>query len=287
MKKNLQTKFSTRQYMLSRDFEIYYYKDYSLAKIENHTHNYYEFYFFLEGKVSMEIDGRAYPLKYGDVVLIPPGMKHHAIVRDKEIPYRRFVIRISREYCEQVCNISEAYAYLRDYVLEKGKYIYHNDRISFNAIQTKSFRLIEEIHANRFGKEAKIALCVNDLLLHLNRNVYEQNHLKTPREEDSLYEKLMNYIEENIEEELTLERLAKEFYVSKYYIAHIFKDNLGMSIHQYVMKKRLSACKDEILMGNKITEIYLRYGFKDYSSFFRAFKKEYGMSPKEFREIRN
>ena len=55
MRKNLYTKFSTRQYMLSRDFEIYYYGDPYDKKVESHSHRYYEFYFFLEGDVSMEI----------------------------------------------------------------------------------------------------------------------------------------------------------------------------------------------------------------------------------------
>lgn len=284
MKKNLQTKFSTRQYMLSRDFEIYYYKDQYLSKVKSHTHDYYEFYFFLEGDVAIEIGGKEYPLHYGDVVLIPPGIPHHAVIHDKEQPYRRFVFWITKEYCNQLMQLSQAYGYLMQHVQVAGNYIFHNDRISFNAIQTKVFRLIEEIHSSRFGKEAKVSLCVSDLVLHLNRMAYEQNNPKTPKEERSLYENLMDYIEEHLDEELTLDKLAGEFFVSKYHIAHIFKENLGMSIHQYIMKKRISASRDAILTGRKITEVYLMYGFKDYSSFFRAFKKEYGISPKEFRE---
>lgn len=73
MAKNLQTKFSTRQYMLSRDFEIYYYNEPASEKVSIHSHDYYEFYFFLEGDVSIWIEGEQYPLKYGDMVLIPPG----------------------------------------------------------------------------------------------------------------------------------------------------------------------------------------------------------------------
>ena len=80
MKKNLQTKFSTRQYMLSKDFEIYYYKDLPKSKLEDHSHNYYEFYFFLEGYVSIEIAGERRPLQYGDVVLFSPEVAHHAIM---------------------------------------------------------------------------------------------------------------------------------------------------------------------------------------------------------------
>ena len=66
MKKNLQTTFSTRQYMLSKDFEIYYYSDSHddnlRSKVRIHTHDYYEFYFFLEGNVSIQINDSEYPL---------------------------------------------------------------------------------------------------------------------------------------------------------------------------------------------------------------------------------
>ena len=72
MQKNLQTRFSTRQYMLSRDFELYYYNEHYTSKVDTHTHDYYEFYFFVEGDVSIEIEGQRYPLRYGDMVVIPP-----------------------------------------------------------------------------------------------------------------------------------------------------------------------------------------------------------------------
>ena len=101
----------------------------------------------------------------------------------------------------------------------------------------------------------------------------------------NLYQGLADYIEENLDGDLSLENLAKQFYVSKYHIAHVFKDSTGLSIHQYITKKRLSACRDAILGDVGISEVYPMFGFGDYSSFYRAFKKEYGISPKEFKDM--
>lgn len=284
MKKKLQSRFRSRQYMLSKDYEIYYYKDHDLSKVDSHAHNYYEFYFFLEGDVSMEIAGTVYPLQQGDVVLIPPGIFHHAVIHSTEIPYRRFVFWITEEYLSHMMEDSAVYGYLMQYVRTRGEYIFHNDRICFNGIQMKVFRLIEETKGERYGREAQISLCIRDLILHLNRLIYEKKHAKTCQEEQELYSALMEYIEDHLDEELSLEALAAEFFVSKYYIAHTFKDHIGIPIHQYIMKKRLDAVREALRSGQQAGGACMQYGFKDYSVFYKAFKKEYGMSPSQWKD---
>lgn len=166
----------------------------------------------------MHIGNKVYPLKHGDIILIPPGGHHHNINHNPNIPYRRFIFWISEEYYRQLHALSDDYGYIAMEALKQKQYIYHNDMISFNALQAKLFRLIEEIHSNRFGRTTKIALCVV-----------------------------------------------------------IFKENMGLSIHQYITKKRLTMCRDALLSDTNISKAFLLYGFKDYSSFYGAFKKEYGI----------
>ena len=271
--------------MLSQDFEIYYYNDHNLAQVNLHSHDYYEFYLFLEGDVSIQIGNEKYPVQYGDIMLVPPHFPHRPIIHSMKTPYRRFVFWISQEYCNHLLHISPDYAFLMQYVQVTKNYIFHNDQIAFNAVQSKIFRLIEEMQSDRFGRDAQITLCVNDLVLHLNRLLHEHINPKLRNEESPLYHQLTEYIENHLEDNLSLEKLAEEFFVSKYYIAHVFKDSLGMSIHQYITKKRLTLCKEAILGKMSIKETYQTFGFGDYSSFYRAFKKEYGISPKEFKDI--
>lgn len=285
MHKQLRTAFNKRQYMLSKDFEIYYYNDTMPTGVSTHTHDYYEFYFFVSGNVTIYIGGSPHPLKSGDMVLIPPKVPHYAHIRDFEVPYQRFVFWISQDYCRQLMSQCADYGYLLQRAAISKHYLYHYDILGFYALQSKIFRLLEEIHSERFGKSAQIALCVNDLVLYLNRTVYEAEHPSTPKETKNLYGSLLNYIEAHLEENLSLDRLASIFYVSKYHIAHLFKENLGLSLHQYILKKRLSLCRDAILGGTEINEAALLCGFGDYSSFYRAFKKEYGVSPREYKEL--
>ena len=285
MRKRLQTAFQPRQHMVSKDFELFYYENRTPLTVDLHTHDYYEFYFFLEGNVQMQIGDTCYPVRFGDIMLIPPHLPHRTIIDTQAAPYRRFVFWISQEYCNHLLQSSPDYAYLMQYVGTVKQYVFHTDLISFNSVQSKILRLLEEMRSQKFGKEAQISICVNDLILHLNRLAHEQNTPGQKNYDRVLYRQLMEYIEEHLEEDLSLEKIAAEFFVSKYHIAHVFKDNTGLSIHQFITKKRLDLCRDAIQSKMSITEAYQMFGFGDYSSFYRAFKKEYGISPKDFRDM--
>lgn len=280
-KQQLQTAFSTRQYMLSEDFEIYYYNDHKLSGVEAHSHDYYEFYFFVEGDVEICIGSERHKLTVGDVIIIPPGTSHYPLIKSHNTPYRRFVLWLSSDYVKRLTEASVDYAYILQRPSVTKEYIFHHSTIEFNTMQSMIFQLIEETKNNRFGKAAQVSLLINGLVLYLNRLAHEHSSSNTYTERE-LYLRICDYVEENLEGSISLQTIADEFFVSKYYAAHNFKDNMGISLHQYILKKRLNACKNAFTSGTTIGEVCEQFGFYDYSAFYRAFKKEYGVSPKRF-----
>lgn len=285
MAKRQSSQFNTRQYMLSEDYEVFYYSDTHFRSVGSHSHGYYELYFFEEGSVTMVIDRKPYPLRTGDVIIIPPGIDHRAQLTDPEKPYRRFVFWVSQPFLTALESRSPDCGYLLLRAKDRSRYVYHFDLPAFNALRTRLFTLLDEIHADRFGKDTAISLCISDLLLYLGRTVHEQEQQRNKKEQMSRYEAITHYVDEHLDEPLSLDALARQFYLSKYYLVHLFRENTGLSVHQYILKKRLAACCDAMRGGIAVGEAYRLWGFGDYSAFYRAFRKEYGMSPSAYLEL--
>ena len=286
MKKKLRSEFNSRQYMLSEDFEVYYYSDLHFSSVGRHSHSYTEVYLFCEGEVDMEIAGERRLLRPGDVLVLPPDTVHQAIVRGGEKPYRRFVFWLSEDFCRALRAESPDYLYLFDRVREKKDYAFPMDPLEFNALRSQLLTLLEELHTDRFGRDAQIGLHVRGLLLNLSRTVWQRDRRQKKKGKRSSYQLITDYIQENLGGDLSLDTLSRELYLSKYYIAHLFQENTGLPVHQYITKKRLSACVEAMQSGQHINEVYAQLGFMNYSSFYRAFLKEYGCAPRIYLQDR-
>jgi AraC-like DNA-binding protein len=103
-----------------------------------------------------------------------------------------------------------------------------------------------------------------------------------PNEDDTVIASISSYIEMNIDKKITLNDLSNHTSLSISRLAHLFKEKTGITIIQYITKKRLVLAKNLLRKGMPINDIYQECGFQDYTSFFRTFKKEYSITPKQF-----
>ena len=108
---------------------------------------------------------------------------------------------------------------------------------------------------------------------------------KDPEMKEMLLDSLMFYIKEHITEEIPLERLEQEFNVSQRHIQREFKKGTGQTVHSYIIKTKLALCARYIAEGMPVSQVYAKAGFAGYNHFFRAFKKEFQMTPGEYYQL--
>ena len=127
--------------------------------------------------------------------------------------------------------------------------------------------------------------CVLQLLIALNRDVLDGPAAadEVTYRFDPKMEEVTRYIRDHLPEELTIDRLAGVFFLSRYYLMHRFKEVYGCSVHQYIRQKRLQQAAARIRRGDPILKAAEDAGFRDYSVFLRAFRSVYGRSPREWR----
>ena len=97
-------------------------------------------------------------------------------------------------------------------------------------------------------------------------------------------DQVFRYIHTHLTEEITLETLEREFFVSRHHLIREFKRRTGQTVHRYIVKARLDLCREYLSQGYSINEVYRMGGFGGYNHFFRAFKQTYGMTPGEYRD---
>ena len=276
-------RFDPRQNMRGKTFEIFHYKSPKQGNVAIHHHDFYEVYFFMSGKVEYRVEGRVYHLFPGDMLLISPMELHQAFVEPGAAPYERIVLWIDRAYLESFCTPQTDLTRCFDYTLPSRTNLLHLTSVQRSDIAMRLGQLVHESYSDEYGADICSAALFLQFMTELNRMFLHAASGKEAGEENvPLVSRVLGYIGEHYNEDLTLDSIAGEFYISKYHLSHEFSRVVGTSVHKYILLKRLLIAKQMLSEGMSPGEVFGTCGFGDYTSFYRSFRAQYGVSPREY-----
>lgn len=244
-----------------------------------HLHEYYEFLYFISGEATYMVEDTEYSAGAGDLFITRPH-ELHAIVFKSGTKYVRKFFQISP-------------AFLSNIEIDLLKFINNRPLGEFNKIDkefvkeynlTEYFYKMENYVINRLPEsDLMIRTYVVQFLVKLNEIFAKMgSSVSLEREVNEKVEKIIGYINENLADNISLDKLAEISYINKYYMCHMFKDNVGLSIKEYINTRRIAMAKKLLSTGEDFTTICFKCGFNDYSTFYKTFKKFTGMSPRKF-----
>ena len=279
---NKHQRFDVRQTMRNHTFEIFRYKDSYMKEVALHHHDFYEVYFFLSGNVQYNIESRSYLLTPGDVLLISPMELHQPMFSSEQREYERIVLWIDKQFLEGFSLPGESILTCFDTGVPNHSNLLRPEGVNRQFLTFLMEQLISESSSREPYQELCALSYLAQVLVLLNRLSLQQRRENAVPAQDSTVYNILGYINEHYNENLTLDDLANKFFVSKYHLSREFQRLVGTSVHRYIVQKRLVMAKQMLSAGRPSSEVYQSCGFGDYSNFYRAFKTEYQISPKEY-----
>ena len=258
---------------------------FSETPVSLHSHAFYELlYCRSTGGVEYLVGSERYRLSRGDVVIVPPGISHRPLFPAQMYePYRRDVVWISAEFVEL----------MRQIIGETDTYPI-SDILLLQTVGEQSEKLgalfdrgIRESERRVPGWELAVLGSTIELTVQIQRAMREGGAKPMAAEEPELLDQVMAYVERHLPDKITLADIARRFYVSESTITQTFRKKMGDSFYHCVTQRRLIAAKNLIQEGTTLEQVGQQVGFKDYSSFYRAFKQEYGISPRQYKALQS
>ena len=256
---------------------------YTNAYLNLHSHTFFEL-IYCRNSCNAEylVGAERYRLQKGDIIFIPPGVSHRPLLPEKPVePYKRYVLWLSPEFMVK-------YASLFPYPFtEKQTHasMLRTDSTQWEFLGELFHKGIRESELREDGWEAAVVGNTITLLTQIKRATNDRTAHTLEAEKPELLDQIMAFVENNYARPISIDILAKNFFVSSSTISHLFKQTMGVSFYRYVTQRRLIAAKTLIEKGILLEEVAAHTGFQDYSSFYRAFKQEFGISPRQYRNL--
>ena len=258
---------------------------YSNAQLNLHSHAFYELLYCCNDCGAEYLVGPdRYRLQRGDIVFVPPGVSHRPLLPDEmREPYQRYVLWLSQRFLD---------GFLAQFAPGGNQTVYgtllRTGSSKWEGVLGEFFRRgVHEAESRRAGWQAAVVGNTISLLTLLGRSIQERSASVLQAEKPDLLNRVMAYVEENLAQKISLEDTARHFYVSTSTISQLFRQKMGVSFYRCVTQRRLIAAKEQILMGGNLEQIARQVGFSDYSTFYRAFRQEYGIGPRQFRNLQS
>ena len=266
---------------LLEDFKLFHLKDTTEHAYAYHYHEFHKILWFVEGKAEYHIEGKAYQLEPYDIVAVEKGQIHKPEV-DYRIPYERYVLYISDGFLGE--HSGEGYD-LKECFVGAGRESSSVIRLGAsdsNHLLAVLQKLEENENMPSYAGKLYSNILFLEFLIELNRICIEKPGVyhKTARYDKKVVE-IVQYINDNLARELSIDRLSEQFYLSKYHMMRKFKEETGYSVHQYILEKRILLAREMLMKGIPATTACMECGFQDYSTFTRAFKNKLHVLPSE------
>lgn len=246
-----------------------------------HTHNVCEIYLLLEGELNYYISQKCFRLSAGSLLFIQPGEYHRSELVEPTV-YKRYVINISNKYLDMY---STAHTNLSKCFFDRPQgepNIAHLDEEQVKEL----LNLFESLFALKDGKEyGQDILMVSyllQLLVKINILFLSQQDLEVADIMPPLVSGTLKYIDEHLTDRFTLQDLSDHLYHNGTYISRQFKKITGLSIQQYILRRRIYLAQKLLQEGRPVSEACTFSGFHDYSNFSKLFKHIVGVSPKKY-----
>lgn len=249
-----------------------------------HTHEFIEIIYVLSGSATHIINEQSYSVRHGDLLFLNYGSTH-SFFSDREFSY--FNICFSPETLgEAVVTPENAFSLLSLTAFNDMRGDAEGGKFSFFGVERKELEEILSAMLREYkAKQTSWNTVLENYLNILITKMLRKNELSVTAETaGDMWQELSEYIDENLDTQLTLSALARKCFYNPSYFSRVFKEKFGASPVEYINRKRLEQamellCREEL----SIDEISLRVGFSDRRNFYHAFAKYVGGTPSEYR----